>query len=883
MSSTQGIIQIGPTQWKGARLIEIDALPDSLPSGLQEEVLARCLYENVSVELCLSTAAAPTQLTILLILRAGSPYQYDALERLDRVEKMVEQLLSRVNVRCGQAKEYGWLGRFFGGDLSGISAGIGFFPPEGGPNMQGYYLPGSYDDLAMSPVNLGRMAEVMAAYPDSFLSIQLNAASLMPGELALIQNTRIWFAARPNDPLAKSWAEAFGEREQLGSRPQFFINFFCLGSENCVRDLAAQAKLYHMSAYRLPENPATCAGYAIRGDEWATRQAVAQGHDPHCLARVPGLLRRVTHMATLESAVSALPLPRGLTEIKGIRRNLTADSTEPLPAALSQSGGVFLGRHGESGQSVYISEKSLTRHGFFVGKPGSGKTVFALGFLRALAKREKPVPFLAIEPAKREYRSLIDCVPGLRVYTPGRQDLAPLQLNPFLPPRGVTLEQYRPSLEAIFSMAVAMTHPLDIIFPQVISRCYARYGWRPDSTSETPGARVFGMHEFIREFREYTRESYASDPEARNNIENGGVVRLMAIMNNPLFDTNQSVDVWELLKHPTVIELDALDNASHKALVMGILLTQVMLAFRHMGDANSTLRNLILIDEAHLLLSQNETAQQGSPAPSSAVVGMLQNMTLILRSYGVALIFGDQSPARLTGTILGNVNLKMMFRLDSQRDRSILADTARLNDAMVESMVSLPTGQAYMMCDGMSAPTRVIVPNWEEELKLDKSIPDSRIRELMKAGMEPPFYQCGKCGKCASCDMAIRSNAQFIAGRLMDEKDMREALMGTGDQREIVSFVHKAMDETARRLMERFQIPCGDEPRFLGCVRAQLIRALLLSPQCRLTEEELLAPPAPDSRDQAPREKKLRLRASPGDAQDEKSALLDYIRNNPGR
>lgn len=56
---------------------------------------------------------------------------------------------------------------------------------------------------------------------------------------------------------------------------------------------------------------------------------------------------------------------------------------------------------------------NFTHHALVVGAPGNGKTTFALNLL--LQFYEKGIPFLAIEPTKTEYRTLVDCIPDLQI------------------------------------------------------------------------------------------------------------------------------------------------------------------------------------------------------------------------------------------------------------------------------------------------------------------------------------------------------------------------------------------------------------------------------------------------------------------------------------
>lgn len=843
MNSLHGVFPVGPQTWKGARLIRVDALPVALPTGLQSDILMRCQREHVSPELCLSTATnAPGEVAVFIILRTVSGYPYEALDRLERVNDMVLRRLTEANIRCHAvdigADEARWPERFFSGDLMPISAAEGFFPPEGEQNPQGVYVPGQYGSNKAHPVNLGMLATLLSAYPNAMISLQMNATGFSASERQLIQENRAWFAARSNDPFMREGLEAFSRMEKVLGEPMFLACLTCFGSEACVRDVASQIRLCGLHSYRLPRIAAQDGTYVVRGNEWISMACIQYGHAPYMPAAMKTRMSRLTHMAPLGAMASAFTLPPRTGEIRGIRINRVPMSREPLPPSLTRTDGIYLGQDFDSGLSVFIQPKDLTRHGFFVGKPGSGKTTFALGLLYRLYSHADHYPFLAFEPAKTEYRSLMESIQDLRVYTPGRENVAPIQLNPFLPPKGVRLEQYQQDLEAIFAMAISVDHPLDVIFPQVVSRCYARYGWRSNSTRDSEGVRVFGIHEFIREFRRYIRDHYSGDPETLHNLENGGVVRLMALMKSPMFDTNRSLDVEQLLEHPTVIELDALNNVSHKALVMGIILTHIKETIQQRKSSGGKLRNLILIDEAHLLLGQSEEGEGTHPIQS--VVEMLQEMTVIMRDYGTALMFGDQSPTRLTNVIMSNVELKLMFRLESSQDRAVLADATGLDREMVEAMPSMPAGEGFMSCSTLSRPIHILTPNVDKALNLKRDQPEERVRQKMQVVLKPPFSQCADCGCCGeSCDPDVRAEGQFLAMQLVDNPEVVRCLSSEAHQRKLSAFMGEPLQKAIARLCEEFRLRAEDA-RLAGCAKAQFIRALLIHPQFTLTEKELM-------------------------------------------
>lgn len=164
-----------------------------------------------------------------------------------------------------------------------------------------------------------------------------------------------------------------------------------------------------------------------------------------------------------------------------------------------------------SNDSIGLSLKDLAKHMFIVGTPGSGKTTFSVGLLDRLWKQHG-IPFLVIEPAKNEYRAMVESIPVLQIFTPGKNFISPFVYNPFVPPSGVKLEAYKSTLKTAFATGVTMTTPLDKIFEDAVNNCYSNFKWLDTYTLADKG-KIFNISDFIKCFTEtfeaigYTGES----------------------------------------------------------------------------------------------------------------------------------------------------------------------------------------------------------------------------------------------------------------------------------------------------------------------------------------------------------------------------------------
>ena len=145
--------------------------------------------------------------------------------------------------------------------------------------------------------------------------------------------------------------------------------------------------------------------------------------------------------------------------------------------------------------TIGCDERILSKHVLIVGMPGTGKTTFSINLMLPFAERN--IPFLIVEPTKTEYRALIEQLPDIQIFTPGNVSVSPFIINPFIPLKGITVEQYKPVLVSAFMAAFSMPSPLDLLFQNAIQQCYTKYGWKDYSTSDDSDVTIFGLHEFL--------------------------------------------------------------------------------------------------------------------------------------------------------------------------------------------------------------------------------------------------------------------------------------------------------------------------------------------------------------------------------------------------
>jgi DNA helicase HerA-like ATPase len=415
--------------------------------------------------------------------------------------------------------------------------------------------------------------------------------------------------------------------------------------------------------------------------------------------------------------VLTLPVPR-----RGYLRTFALETEDQNRSAvvppLREPGAVVLGLGLERGASVSLPVDDLSRHAFVAGVTGSGKTVTMFNILHQLG--EEGVPFLVLEPAKTEYRALAGFSAlrdGLQVFTPGRDDLSPLRLNPFRFPAHVSLAGHVAGLAAAFTTALDLFSPLSAILEGTLWDLYEALGWNEDdhgdARSEVP--RVAELEEAICK----SIEALGYDPEVRDRFRGAIRSRFIRMSRGSvgrLFDCDQSFpEIADLCGTQTVVELAAL--SPHEAnLVSMFLLTSIR---EHMASGSSRKPGLVMVlvlEEAHNLVPAVPDQRSGEENDAKAEASRhVSNMLAEMRALGLGIIVVDQTPAAVSAQVVRNTNLKLAHRTVAREDRETLADAMLMHPAHAELLGRLIPGQAYAYSDRFYRPHLVQVPLREPE------------------------------------------------------------------------------------------------------------------------------------------------------------------------
>lgn len=719
-------------------------------------------------------------------------------------------------------------------------------------NLQNQMVPYCYtaDRLLETQLSLDKIVNTIVDYPYSILSLQLTPILLSDEEKTTVEqmgqvlnslsqgimemgNISISAAQKPAENY-KYYAES-----KDGPLFRYSINIFSddIGTSNISSKVFGQLVSVTEEKNYLTQNRIDNLSFDNEQSYFLLPWFINQKLDEINLKNsiwsigVFSKIRRFPYIVTEEEASEFFRLPVGDENVSaGLNVNESAKTAKTYADNIINGGDIEVGklRSSSKGDTIGFNLKDLAKHMLVVGTPGSGKTTFSVGMLDRLWK-EHHIPFLVIEPAKNEYRALVQSIPDLQVFTPGKNFISPFVYNPFAPPKNVKLETYKSTLKTAFAAGVSMTTPLDKIFEEAINNCYSDFRWLDTYTTDNKG-RIFNITDFIKCFQQTFDEiGYTGDAK---NIGRAGVVRLNSLVN--LFDNYYSIPIEDLLSKPTIIELAAIENAEQKSLIIALLLLSILSYVNANYIGEGGLKNVILLEEAHVLLDSNSSSGQGEANPSSIAQGLIKRMLAEIRSYGVGLVIADQSPRKVGTDVVALTDMKVIFRLVEAADKQIIADSSNMSDAMIQRMSKLKPGEAFLFFNKLDEPEEVITPDYRLENNISISLSDDGIKSLStywenKPEMLKPYPECDEINYCKqTCDYNQRVLAREVARRIYVKNFKPDST-----DFELVKKVFSKIS-----LLIKYEL--NDEPftpELLSCVKVHLWRRIKYSTKIKINEK----------------------------------------------
>ncbi len=420
-------------------------------------------------------------------------------------------------------------------------------------------------------------------------------------------------------------------------------------------------------------------------------------------------------------------------------------------AAIQENEGIVLGKD-KNNYDVVIPQKLLPKHMFVCGVPGSGKTNTMLHLANSLwnyeevdkngKKHKLHIPFLVLEPAKREYRELaLFDIPELLIFSPSACTNFPIKINPFEFPKGLTLSEHISKLCQVFEGAFPIAPPAPFILDRAIQAIYEKHEWNVKDVNT--GTKSYPlMSELYDQFeKELLTTNY--DSEIQGNIRSVLEMRIGSLLRREMkeiFDVPKStLSPEEWLKRPVIIELESLGEgpANFVTLLLCTLIRETLKA-NPLADKDKPVRHVIFIEEAHNLIAPESQVKDGQDSnPKIAATAFIVKMLAEVRALREGIIIADQLPTAMAPEVIKNTNIKLVHRLTSQDDRELVGSTMSASPLQMENMATYTSGQALFTYEKLLRPFEMRVSLVEEH---GESTPnDNELYEMMLK--KPAFFE----------------------------------------------------------------------------------------------------------------------------------------------
>jgi len=428
-----------------------------------------------------------------------------------------------------------------------------------------------------------------------------------------------------------------------------------------------------------------------------------------------------------------------------------------------------------TGNSLSINLRDLTKHSLIVGVTGSGKTNTCFSLLDQIWDAGNGTPFLVIESAKSEYRALLRSprFAGIRIFTVGDETGSPLRLNPFEVPPGILVQTHIDFLKSLFSAAFVLYPPMPYVLEQSIQEVYQDRGWDLANNVNVRGSgtsRLFPTLSDLDAKISVVVDRMGYDERITMDVKAGLLARINQLRlgggKGLMLAAEKGVDSAVLFGAPCILELKQIVSDDEKAFIIGLILIRLYEHYEGSAEpAARSLRHVTLIEEAHRLLRNVSTEQGGEVTanPKGRAIEVFANILSEIRAYGEGFLIAEQIPVKLAPDAIKNTNLKIVHRLVAEDDRKALGRTMNLSDSQTRYLTVLRPGEAVAFTEGMQKPVLLTVPLATVK-ENGGAITNADVRRNMapfwksQRNLLMPFAGCSRCtGDGAACRAALVS------------------------------------------------------------------------------------------------------------------------------
>ncbi len=383
----------------------------------------------------------------------------------------------------------------------------------------------------------------------------------------------------------------------------------------------------------------------------------------------------------------------------------------------------------EVGNDYPLSPAMLNKHALIIGVTGSGKSYTSQYLLKQLWHQN--IPFMVIEPAKREYRNLLkdpEICPNIAIFTLGNELEFPFRLNPFEFESHISISSHIDLLKSVFNAAFPMWTVLPQILEQSLHEVYENYGWNIVKNinsrleeGETDRSEAFPTLTDLQQAVNTVvdRLAYSADSAKELKAVLGTRIQSLRIGGKgKMLDTRESFPMDKLLEKPIIFEIENVGDDDEKVFIITLLLSKIYEHLRGRKGNDNKLKGVVVVEEAHRIFPNIKSqANTDFSNTKGKAVETFANMLSEVRAYGQGFIIVEQIPSKLSPDVIKNTNVKIIHRTVAGDDRRVIEQAINLENKKSNILALLTVGKAVVFSEGDDRPIMVAVDNRKKERK----------------------------------------------------------------------------------------------------------------------------------------------------------------------
>ncbi len=438
--------------------------------------------------------------------------------------------------------------------------------------------------------------------------------------------------------------------------------------------------------------------------------------------------RGLSYLSTLLTLDELEPLFRLPCLHDGEHIEIRKETTVPM---VPEEGSLYLGLD-TNGYRVNIPLELLPKHAFLSGVPGSGKTNTMHHLTHSLWSSR--IPFLVLEPAKKEYRALLNLpeMKDVRLFSPCSDMTFPLHINPFEFPRGLSVSEHIRTLCSVFEGAFPLDNPMPFLLENAIETVYRNMGWHPETKYTDDTKLEFPTMSMLYKELEEELERTTYSGEVKGNLESALKVRIGGLLRREMGDVfdvpYSSLRPEQWLSTPAIVELESMGQGPANFMTL-MLCSLIRECLKVDPRFEGPVRHVIFIEEAHNLIGPDSEEKSGGNANAkSAATAFIVKMLAEVRALKESIFIADQLPTAMAQEVIKNTGLKIALRLTAMDDRQLLCNSMSANNSQIEEMGNFSIGQALVSYEKLQRPFKMRVNLWcgDKDEKTRKHLATSR-------------------------------------------------------------------------------------------------------------------------------------------------------------